>query len=249
MDRDPVTMSYTFNSRPVQPGPVVDFFDYTDLKCIPATPNLERASLQNAVLFGGPAVRRCLEQAPIVGDHTHVHVDTKVSLLLPGFIPAIPGWHTDGVPRRNADKPGEETSLMSASASNTGAPSLAHQALLEARGYRPRFHTVHVGNDCPTRFMRHPYVVGLEHSGDSGLYRELTQKVNAAAPRMGNDDFLDAPLAQWMSWDWWNIHTATPAETRGWRLLIRVTESDQPPLDTGFIRSQTQVYVPTEFGW
>ncbi|WP_207559217.1 hypothetical protein [Mycobacteroides abscessus] len=242
-----MTASYTFNTRPVQPGPVVDFFDYTDLKCIPATPNLERASLQNAVLFGGPAVRRCLEQAPIVGDHKHVHVDTKVSLLLPGFIPAIPGWHTDGVPRRNADQPGE-ASCMSASASNTGAPSLASQALLEARGYRPRFHTIHVGNDCPTRFMRHPCAMTLAHDNDPGLYREISANVNGAK-HLEEDEFMDAPLAQWMSWDWWNIHTATPAETRGWRLLIRVTESDQPPLDAGFIRSQTQVYIPTEYGW
>lgn len=247
MGRDPVTASYTFNTRPVQPGPVVDFFDYTDLKCIPATPNLERASLQNAVLFGGPAVRRCLEQAPIVGDHTHVHVDTKVSLLLPGFIPAIPGWHTDGVPRRNVEPVGDDA-VISASASNTGAPSLASQALLEARGYRPRFHTIHVGNDCPTRFMRYPCAMTLAHDNDSDLYREISVNVNAAK-HLEQDAFLDAPLGQWMSWDWWNIHTATPAETRGWRLLIRVTESDQPPLDAGFIRSQTQVYVPTEFGW
>lgn len=242
-----MTASYTFNVNPVKPGPRVDFSDHADLKCIPATPNLERASLQNAVLFGGPAIRRCLEQAPIVGDHRHVHVDTKVALLLPGFIPAIPGWHTDGVPRGITGQAGE-TALIAGSASNTGAPSLASQVMLEGRGYRPRFHTIHVGNDCPTRFMRFPCAMTLAHDNDSGLYREMSATVNAAK-HLDEDDFVDAPLAQWMSWDWWNIHTATAAETRGWRLLIRVTESDQPPLDAGFIRSQTQVYVPTEFGW
>ncbi|SKM81593.1 Uncharacterised protein [Mycobacteroides abscessus subsp. massiliense] len=240
--------SYTFNVTPVELGPsVTDVFGFRDLMCIPATPNLERASLENALLFGGPAVRRCLEQAPIVGDHKHVHVDTKVSMLLPGFIPAIPGWHTDGVPRRVGDTD-HEASLMSASASNTGAPSLSIQADLESRGYAPRFHTIHVGNDCPTRFMRCPFIIGLEHGEDSGLYREMSEAVNAAE-HLDDHDFLDAAPGQWLSWDWWNIHTATAAKTRGWRLLIRVTESDQPPRESDFIRSQTQVYVPTEFGW
>ncbi|SKL83078.1 hypothetical protein [Mycobacteroides abscessus] len=238
--------AYTFNVEPPKRGVRVEL-GRLERGCLPATPNLERASLQNAVLFGGPAVRRCLEQAPIVGDHKQVFVDTKVSLLLPGFIPAIPGWHTDGVPRRNAAGSGE-VALIAASASNTGAPSLAGQAALEGRGYRPRFHTIHVGNHCPTRFMRQPWVVDLEHGEDSGLYRELSRKVESA-PYSERGAYLDSPPEQWLSWNWWNLHTATPADWRGWRLLIRVTESDQPPLDSEFIRSQTQVYVPTEFGW
>jgi len=233
--------AYTFNVEPPHLGQRVEFYAQ-ERGCLPATPNLERASLQNAVLFGGPAVQRCLEQAPIVGDHKHVFVDTKVSLLLPGFIPAIPGWHTDGVPRLDTATEKVGTPF------NAGPPSMKAQCAQEAGGYRPRFHTIHVGNDCPTKFMAFPFTVGLDHGEDSGLYRELTAKVNSAK-HLTEDDFVDAPLAQWMSWDWSNVHTATPAQWRGWRLLIRVTESDQPPVDSGFIRSQTQVYVPTEFGW
>ncbi|SKM81922.1 Uncharacterised protein [Mycobacteroides abscessus subsp. massiliense] len=233
--------AYTFNVEPPKHGAHVEFYAQ-ERGCLPATPNLERASLQNAVLFGGPAVRRCLEQAPIVGDHEHVFVDTKVSLLLPGFIPAIPGWHTDGVPRLHT------VTEQVGSPFNAGPPSMKAQGAQDAKGYRPRFHTIHVGNHCPTRFMRKPWVVDLEHGEDSGLYRELSQKVESA-PYSERGAYLDSPLEQWLSWNWWNVHTATPADWRGWRLLIRVTESDQPPLDSGFIRSQTQVYVPTEFGW
>lgn len=233
--------AYTFNVEPPKLGQRVEF-DSEARGCLPATPNLERASLQNAVLFGGPAVRRCLEQAPIVGDHKHVFVDTKVALLLPGFIPAIPGWHTDGVPRLHA------TTEQVGSPFNAGPPSMDAQCAQEVQGYRPRFHTIHVGNHCPTRFMRKSWAVDLEHGEDSGLYRELSQKVESA-PYPERGAYLDSPLEQWLSWNWWNLHTATPADWRGWRLLIRVTESDQAPLDSGFIRSQTQVYVPTEFGW
>jgi len=232
---------YTFNVELARLGASIEL-DAEERGCLPSTPNLERASLQNAVLFGGPAVKRCLEKAPIVGDHKHVFVDTKVSLLLPGFIPAIPGWHTDGVPRLHA------VTEQVGSPFNAGPPSMKAQCAQDTEGYRPRFHTIHVGNDCPTRFLWKPWAVDLEHGEDTGLYGELSRKVEAA-PYSERGSYRDSPLEQWLSWNWWNLHTATSAQWRGWRLLIRVTESDQPPLDSGFIRSQTQVYVPTEFGW
>lgn len=206
-----------------------------DPALIEASPNLRRASLANAVLFGGPLVHTALEAAPLVGDRQHVIVDTKVSLLMRGWMPAIPGWHTDGVPRGHASDPAA-----------TGAPSMREQERQSAAGYSPRFHTIIVGNDCPTEFLGEPLELDLQHGEDADLYAEMTRLVESNKPPA---TLAPAP-DRWVSWDWWNIHRATVADQRGWRILIRITESDTvPPASEGFIRAQNQVYVPQEFGW
>ncbi|QSM01156.1 hypothetical protein SEA_NANOSMITE_132 [Mycobacterium phage Nanosmite] len=226
---------YWFNSNPVTLGARVEC---PKRGLIEATPNLRRASLPNALLFGGPLIRQCLEQAPIVGDREHILVDAKVSMLMPGWWPAIPGWHTDGVPRYSVtDK--------TVTPANWGKPSLPLQAERHLEGYMPRYHTIHVGNDCPTEFLDGLLRLPIDHDEDEEMYAEMTRKINGCSTLRT----LKAPEGQWMSWDWWNIHQATQATRRGWRLLIRVTESDMPPVDSDFIRAQNQVYVPKEFGW
>ncbi|AEK10027.1 hypothetical protein FDH96_gp140 [Mycobacterium phage Rey] len=225
---------YWFNSNPVEMGPRQPVVDY--LGQIEATPNLRRASLSNAVLFGGPLLRKILACAPIVGDHEHIFVDTKVSMLMPGWWPAIPGWHTDGVPRVDED---------GVNPLGIGKPSLPEQVDQHQDGYRPRYHTIHVGNDCPTEFIDGLLRLPIDHDTDEEMYSEMTRKIDGCSTLRK----LKAPEGQWMSWDWWNIHQATQATQRGWRLLVRITESNQPPVDSEFIRPQNQVYVPKEFGW
>ncbi|WP_283612345.1 hypothetical protein [Mycolicibacterium poriferae] len=223
---------YRFNRNPVQLHPLR--VRGLDNRLIEATPNLRRASLSNAALFGGPLVRQCLESAPLAGDRHYVIVDTKVSMLMPGWLPAIPGWHTDGVPRGRDGAP-----------AGSGAPSMLEQAEQAADGYFPRYHTIIVGNDCPTEFLKLPLELDLHHGEDEKLYAEMTRLVDHCDP-----DIRKPEPGQWASWDWWNIHRATEATERGWRLLIRVTESNTiPPATLGFIRAQNQVYVPREFGW
>lgn len=226
---------YTFDNPPVELGTGVGKIqsDFGIQKVIEATPNLSRASLQNALLFGGPLVKSLLESCPLAGDRPHTIVDTKITLLLPGFIPAIPGWHTDGVPRGQDWDP-----------YGSGTPSMAAQQTQAEDGKFPRFHTMIVGTPCMTQFVDMPVTLDLRHAEDTALYKEVTQQINERIPPTYNH-----PLARWVSWSWWNIHRAVPASTRGWRLQIRVAEMYHPPLETGFIRAQSQVYVPEEFGW
>src|SRR4051812_36058043 len=116
---------YLFNTTPVVTLEPINFG--ADDRIIEATPNLRRASLSDAALFGGPLLRDILQTAPLVGDREHVIVDTKVSMLMAGWMPAIPGWHTDGVPRgENGDPAG------------TGQPSLKRQLQMHSQGYFPR---------------------------------------------------------------------------------------------------------------
>jgi len=200
---------------------------------IEATPNMSRASMQNALLFGGPLLRTVLQACPLIGDRPHTIVDTKVTMLLPGFIPAIPGWHTDGVPRGMWKNPYD-----------SGRPSMSAQKEKADAGEFPRFHTLIVGNPCLTEFVDVPVSLDLRHSEDAQLYKEVSTLINAGAYPTVNH-----PVDQWISWSWWNLHRAVPATERGWRLQIRVAEMYHPPLETGFIRAQNQVYVSQEFGW
>lgn len=230
--------AYWFNRNPVVIGPRAE----SDHALIEGTPNLRRASLSNAVLYGGPLLRGLLQSAPIVGDHKHILVDTKVSMLMPGWWPAIPGWHTDGVPRVLLGGTG---AMKLYGPHGDGQPSLREQNARALDGYCPRYHTLHVGNDCPTVFIDGQLHLPIEHDEDEQMYSEMTRRIDGCTTLRK----LVAQEDVWHSWDWWNIHQASQATERGWRLLIRITESDQPPADSDFIRPQNQVYVPREFGW
>ncbi|QIG58270.1 hypothetical protein SEA_SKOG_118 [Gordonia phage Skog] len=224
--------TYTFVHNPPKLGELTDL-DFSQ-SWIEATPNLQRASLDKAVLFGGPLVREILETAPIVGDKPFIFVDTKVTLLMGGWYPAIPGWHTDGVPRGINKDP-----------QAIAGPSLKAQ-LAEPNRNAPRYHTMIVGYPCLTEFLTEPIDLDLIHDEDEKLYSEMTRRVNQMYPTL---DTIRPEVGQWATWDWWNIHRATASNGRGWRLLMRITEGITPPLETGFLRAQSQVYVPENFGW
>lgn len=183
-----------------------------------------------------------LKTCPLRGNTEHVFVDTKISMLMPGWIPGIPGWHTDGVPRD--DRGGVRK----------GRPSMKLQEQLHTKGASPTFHLMLVGISNLTRFISEPLGVPLANGENRRLYNELTDFIEREFIPTANLDTAYVPYEtqQWLTWDWWNIHAATPAASRGWRMLVRVTESDVPPANKEteqIVRKQTLVYVPTNYGW
>ncbi len=151
-----------------------------------------------------------------------------------------PGWHTDGVPRG-----------ASGDARDKGAPNL--RAMIDDSMTAPRFHLYVSGTHCPTEFLEGMFMqqVDMDAEDDRSLYSSMDTTVNT---------LLEIEYAAWSTfrtqpdriytWDWWSVHRAIPAEDTGWRLLIRVTETDYiPPRTEGFIRRQNQVYIPQGFGW
>lgn len=199
--------------------------------------NLRQVSPEDAARYGGPITRAALGAMDLRGDRKHIIVDTKVPLLMPGWVPAIPGWHTDGVPRGPQMDPGGK-----------GAPNL--RAQVDGLVSAPRYHLLVTGTHCPTRFLAAPIDLDLDTDVGADLYREMTRQINAAVS--DGDQTLDSPPSTVVEWDWWNVHTAQQATARGWRYLIRVTETDhiEPRTDPAdFIRTQNQVYAPMDFGW
>jgi len=217
-------------------------FENSDIK---ATPSLWNCDLDAAIRYGGSLTRAVLESLTLVGDRKYVTVDTKIHMLMPGMIPAIPGWHTDGVPRQYDGTP------------HGGSPKIHRQEELDAEGLAPRYHLLITGDFCSTEFMDVPWEWSANSDPrNSSFYAAMTREVNIFIPQYAEAHHKkptwSLPGYQWVRWDWWNIHQAVRSTDFGWRFLIRVTESDFLPPQTDpreFIRVQNQVYLPSEYGW
>lgn len=222
-----------FNRGEVQFGNKIEKPSQDDIK---NTQGLWNASFDDAFRFGGDVTRAALQAMNLRGDKKHIVVDVKTHMLMPGMIPAIPGWHTDGVPR------GGKT-LSPAS----GAPHIHMQIGSDS----PRYHLLVVGGDCPTKFIASRNI-NLVTENLPNLYAGISSQV-CEMNNKGLLDTYDAPDGQVVEWDWWELHTAQQARAPGWRYLIRVTETDylEPQSDLRLVlRNQQQVYLPTEkFGW
>ncbi|MGL5281391.1 MAG: hypothetical protein ACRC8W_06445 [Plesiomonas shigelloides] len=222
-----------FNRGEVQFGNKIEKPSQDDIK---NTQGLWNASFDDAFRFGGDVTRAALQAMNLRGDKKHIVVDVKTHMLMPGMIPAIPGWHTDGVPR------GGKT-LSPAS----GAPHIHMQIGADS----PRYHLLVVGGDCPTKFIASRNI-NLDTDNLPNLYAGISSQV-CEMDNKGLLDTYDAPDGQVVEWDWWELHTAQQARAPGWRYLIRVTETDylEPQKDLRLVlRNQQQVYLPTEkFGW
>lgn len=226
-----------FNRNLIEFGKSIEPPDNVEIE---NTLNLRQASLEDAARYGGTITRASLGAMSFVGDRKYIVVDTKVNYLMKGFIPAIPGWHTDGVPRgEELDPAGKGIPMLSAQ----------EQGLVSSS----RYHLLVTGTLSQTEFIVAPLELNLPDTRD--LYERMTRAVDStlvALKYSARDAVLVAPESRVLTWDWWNIHRAVPANKAGWRYLIRVTETDYiaPRTDpSDFIRTQTQVYVPTAFGW
>ncbi|URC22620.1 hypothetical protein KASHIRA_00260 [Serratia phage vB_SmaM-Kashira] len=224
-----------FNRNEVVFGRTIEKPSQDDIK---NTMGLWNASVEDAIKFGGDVTRAAIQAMNLRGDYKHIVVDVKTHMLMPNMIPAIPGWHTDGVPRGADLNPASK-----------GDPNIYAQETMRS----PRYHLLVTGGNCPTRFIRDRDIeIGIENGHNPKLYSDISAYVKLREDR-GWFDTYDAPDSQVVEWDWWELHTAQRARGHGWRYLIRVTETDHiaPQKDLRqVLRTQQQVYMPTEvFGW
>lgn len=223
-----------FNRNPIKFGSTIEQ-PSSDL--IRNTLGLVNASVEDAVRYGGDITKAALGVMNLKNDRKNIVVDVKVHMLMKGMCPAIPGWHTDGVPRSSTGSPqGSET------------PDPYFQDDLDEMGQGTHYHLLVTGVGCLTQFMQNDDTeidVDLENMFD--LYKSMTKQVDQLTVLA-----VSSPSCQVVEWDWWNIHQGIIATANEWRYLIRVTETDflTPERDLRkVIRSQQQVYAPLEFGW
>jgi hypothetical protein len=202
------------------------------------TLGLWNCSVEDALRYGGDLTRSAIGAMNIRNDRKYVLVDTKIHMLMKGFCPAIPGWHTDGVPR------GEERNPA-----GKGLPNIHAQ---EDESIRPpRFHLLVTGEGCLTHFLAGTNIeVPVPAEPSKELYKNMSTYVNNLVKQ--GHDVIQATSCQVTEFDWWDIHQGIVASKSEWRFLIRVCETDHIPPKSDLreiIRTQQNVYVPSEFGW
>jgi hypothetical protein len=226
-------MNVEFNTTPIETHDAMPI----DADSVVNTSGLFNASMEDAARYGSEAINQVIEQMSYLfkGDRKYITVDAKVHMLFPKMSPAIPGWHTDGIPRMY--EPGKYSV-------HKGVPDWTKQ---KSGDWRPhRYWLYNSGVGAPTRFLDSPLTLDVSNH-DTSVYGDVNEKVEALQP-----SYTSTEPNKIYKFDWYNLHTAIPSTKREWRLLVRVVESDyfQPQEDADkIIRYQHQVYIQKGFGW
>src|SRR5699024_10819373 len=155
------------------------------------TLGLHNASLDDAIKYGGELTRAAIGAMDLTFSKKNIIVDTKIHMLLPGMCPAIPGWHSDGVPRGNSLDPTVKQE-----------PNIRAQEEMDS----PIFHLLVTGNSCLTEFINERDVeLEVPNKPDSKLYRMVSQQVNDKL-KSGELTKYEAPSCTSIMWDWWELH-------------------------------------------
>jgi hypothetical protein len=185
---------------------------------------------------GGEITRSFLDALPEEWKKEPLVFDSRVHMLMPGWYPAIPGWHHDDVPR--AEIPTGQHFITG------GQPDYDN----------PRYKSEHIlglvnAEICPTEFAIGNCLMPKIKEGDL-IYREWHKEVelliedNILQKQECEDRYL-------YYFDWQSFHSGTKAISNGWRWFGRVSRNtDRVKKVTNEIRVNCQVYLefPME-GW
>lgn len=184
-----------------------------------------RASAEFASERGGDFFRNLLSILDLSGGR-YVSIDSRVSMLMPGWYPCIPGWHCDDFFRPDG-QPALERLL----------PINHYCLVLGAEVSTTEFVWQPIDLPSPTEIYE-------ACDSDRPLYahyNELIESRRFATRRLKSGEVL--------RFTGLDFHRGLPAEKSGWRAFIRITVSDhREPKDE--IRTQSQVYLAAPFeGW
>ncbi len=202
-------------------------FSQNDIK---NEPMLFNCSLASAEWLGGPITGYALSKLPKtwIGNRSECVVDTRVHMLMPGWYPCIPGWHTDDVPRKGKyNQPDYVTPEYK-----------AEHVMMIVGG---------AATGCKTEFACGDLSLPNRKTRLYAKWNDLiNQKLEA-----GQLDIRTAEDYLWCWFDWQTLHRGVPATKAGWRYFIRVSKrTDRCRTVTNEVRKQVQVYLPIpEEGW
>lgn len=215
-------MNLRFDSQ-IQVGAALPEYTTEQIK---NEPMLFSCDFNTAHKLGGPLTRDFLFSLPSnFVQAKDLIVDSRVHMLMPGWWPAIPGFHHDDVPRDRCD----------------GQPDYFTPA------YKAEHCMALVGDCCPTEFA-----IGEANFPDvpiGGKYYKVWHPLVVEKIKNGELRSMDAPLNKLIFFDWKTWHQGTAARKNGWRWFIRATKNTgRKP--TNELRRQVQVYleIPME-GW
>lgn len=215
------TKSYSFSSR-FRVGGKMPMFSQSAVK---NEPMLFGCDIEHADEFGGVITHKFLELLVSDGWDDAV-IDTRVHMLMPGWFPAIPGWHHDDVARGADSQPDYDD-----------MPYQSEHAMALVNG-----------DICPTQFAIGIVNLPAPVNGRGATYGQWHPMVDIAVAD-GILKTVDAPTNQLIYFDWQTFHQGVAARENGWRWFGRASrKTDRRP--TNEIRRQVQVYLahPME-GW
>ena len=165
------------------------------------------------------------EISKISSEFKYCSIDTRISMLMPGWFPCIPGWHCDDFYRPN------------------GQPAISR---CEAES--PMEHYLfQLGNCCHTAFIDEIIDLPSENDLDlseTSLYGHYAKMIDRINPRV-----IFANTNTLIKFSQTTLHRGSFATVRGWRLFCRITYSNSR-LPKNEERRQSQVYIPSiDAGW
>jgi hypothetical protein len=169
--------------------------------------------LEEAIGLAGPLTRRVLEAMKelVVGDKRYVYVDSKIQYFEPGDVPVdSQHWHVDG----------------SIVARGPVVEALGHNLLHDMKArltsdrVPPRYLAYQSSDHCATMFVTEPVTLTMPELIPD--FDGLDAAIRARAPRDASQ-----PPATIVRTDGLSLHRARAASAPGWRLWVRVVETDR----------------------
>ncbi len=228
-----MTGSKHFNSSIIELG---GFGHEVSNDCLKNETMFFNSGLAFAYDNGGDATKSFIDRLPAEWQSDLVVFDSRVHMLMPGWYPAIPGWHHDDVPRPEIPT-GQH--FITAGQPNYDNPQYLSEHILGLIN----------GDICPTQFAIGECSMPEIKDGEL-IYREWHKEVN----RLCDESILNTILAKdrtLYQFDWQTFHQSTMATGHGWRWFGRVSrKTDRAYKITNEIRRNAQVYLefPME-GW
>lgn len=207
-----------------------------DNSAIKNEPMFFNSDLDFAFKNGGRITRSFIDALPKKVLASDVVFDSRVHMLMPGWFPAIPGYHHDDVPR--------PTIPVGQHFVTAGQPDYD----------APRYRSQHImglvnAEVCPTHFAVGKCVMPEVADGEL-IYRKWHTEVERLLAA-GQLDLATAPDRQLIGFDCDAFHTGSKAIAAGWRWFGRVSwDTERTSRISNEIRQQVQVYLefPME-GW
>ena len=199
-------------------------------------PMFFNCDLNFAYSKGGAITQSFIDNLPADWQNTGVVFDSRVHMLMPGWYPAIPGFHHDDVPR--VDIPTGQHFITA------GQPDYDN----------PRYLSQHIlglvnADICPTEFAIGECLLKRVPDGEL-IYRQWDAEVKELlkSGSLKHAVIKDRTLTMF---DWQTFHSGQKTNSHGWRWFGRVSRNtDRINKITNEIRVNAQVYLefPME-GW
>jgi hypothetical protein len=222
----------TFNSRMRLVG---EFATTISNDCIKNEPMFFNADVEFAREMGGPITQAFFDSLPKDWLDCPIVFDSRVHMLMPGWFPAIPGFHHDDVPRPSI-------------------PVGQHFVTAGQPDYdNPRYRSEHICGLVNAAIAPTNFAIGkctMPAVPDGLIYRTWHNEVVRLIDE-GELESVSAPDRQLIYFDCDDFHQGTKAVAAGWRWFGRISRNtDRTKTVSNEIRKQSQVYLefPME-GW